>query len=328
MSTEQMLARLRDDKPGGPADRLAALLVDDLLERPLAELLPPAFVARAARELLAAWVDSASAEKALAAELEARLRPAANDKRTLGEALPDEATEVLLALVKRPFTPSREAVAALLEPEPVRKVIRGFLLQVVVDFGQRLRAPVSESRVARGLGGLARFAAGQAKAHSGTLGAIAGAVSDEVEHQVEKRAAEFVDSALSGILARLADDISNPANAKSQAKLRTTLVEGALRLKRADLAREFERSDVGGAARLVRKGLADFVARADAQAELEKAIAEAQRHDAQRTAREVLTEFGLLEKVRALGQEALGLRLAPVFQSPAFAAWLDELTKG
>ena len=327
MSSEQMLARLRDDRPGGPADRLAGLLVDDLLERPISELLPPSFLARAAKELLAAHLASDRAEPAFAAALAAYLRPALADRRTLGEAIAPELTDLLLAMVKRPFTPSREVVAALLEPEPVRKVIRGFVLQVVIDFGQRLRAPVADSRVARGLGGLARFAAGQAKAHSGALGALAGAVSDEVERQVEKRAAEFVDSALSGILARLADDISNPANAKNHASLGTAVVEGALELKLADLARDIERSDLAGGARVVREGLSEFLARDDAQAQLEKAIVAVQRHDAARTLREVLTGFGLLDQAQALGREALGLRLGPVFRSPAFAAWLEELAK-
>ncbi|MHB8879373.1 MAG: hypothetical protein ACYC8T_37235 [Myxococcaceae bacterium] len=327
MSSPHLLSRLQDDSPDGPVDRLAHLLVDEALERPVAELLPPSFLARAARELLSGWLASPKAEPALAAALETYLRPLTSDARRLGELLPEELSETFVAVLSRPFTPNRELVAALLEPEPVRKVIRGFVLQVVTDFGRRLRAPVTESRVARGLGGIARFAAEQAKAHSGAFGAIAGAVSDEVERQVEKRATEFVDSALSGILARLADDFSNPANARSHAALRAAILESALEVRLSELVPEVHRADIPGAARIVREALTAFLARDDAQSLFERAIVEAQRHDGSRPIREVLSELGLLEAAHSLAREALRMRLAPVFRSPAFATWLEELTR-
>ena len=84
------------------------------------------------------------------------------------------------------------------------------------------------------------------KSRSGSLGSLVGAVSDEVERQLEKRATEFVDSALAGVFGQIADAVSDPKRASEAAELRIAFFDGALELTGPQLARELANLDVAG----------------------------------------------------------------------------------
>lgn len=329
MNVPELLTRLQDTTPGAPLDQLAELLVEDALGRPMAELLPPSLTARALKEALEGWLASERAEPALAAALEEARRALEADGRTLTQALPRELVAGLIELVRRPHTPEPAVVRAVLEPAPVRRLLRELMLQVVLDFGRKLRAPVADSRVARGLGGLAKLAAEQAKAKTGALGTLAsdfvGAVSGEVERQLERRANEFVDSALSGLLDRISDALANPTHVGNQATIRVAIVESLLGLELPVLGRQLGRADVPGGAKVARRALSRWLARAESLAALERVVGALQRRSGARPLREVLEEAGLLEPARAFGRELLRARLAPFFRSEAFARWMQAL---
>jgi hypothetical protein len=325
MEPQSLQARLKDTSEGGPLDRLAVLGVEHALEQPLEALLPPAFLARSLVAGLEGWLASESAEQELATAT-ARIRQALlKDPRSLREALPLELTQALTELARRRYSPDRRLVMAVLDRPPVRALVRGLLLNVLMDFSRRLSAPVTENKVARGLGGLVRQAAEQARSSAGAFGSLASAFSEELERQVERRARDFVDSALSGVLQQAADAICDPARAPEQAEMRVALVEGALGVQLAQVGQEMGRMDVPATVAAVRQGLSRWLASGGAAAELERGLVRLLEHDGKRPLREVLAPLGLLAPARELGREVLRARLAPLMASEPFARWLAEL---
>jgi hypothetical protein len=330
MSAQDLLARLQDTSPEGPLDRLAALVVEHELSQPLQTLLPPPLLARALRAALEGWLASDTADRELTSALEHLQRQLTQDPRTLHEALPSELTKGLVELAARRYSPDRALVLAMVDRPPVRALVRGLLLNVLIEFSRKVSAPVTENRLAKGLSGLARLAAEQARS-SGALGGLAsgmaGALSEEIERQVERRAREFTDSALSGIFQQLADALTDPSRASEQAEMRVALVEGMLNVPLKRLGHELSHVDVPGGAAVVRKRLSQWLASKDGTAELEGWLTRMMERDAKRPVREVLGALGLLEAFQSLGRESLRTRLAPVVTSEPFARWLEELMR-
>ncbi|MGZ3458726.1 MAG: hypothetical protein ACXU86_09490 [Archangium sp.] len=327
MTPQDLLARLQDASPEGPLDRLAALVVEHELSQPLETLFPPALVARALKAALEGWLASDTADRELASAIEHLHHQLTQDPRTVREALPPELAKGLSELAARRYSPDRALVLAVVDRPPVRSLARGLLLNVLIEFSRKVSAPVTENRLAKGFSGLARFAAAQAKSSGGALGGIASALSDEIERQVEKRARDFADSALSGLFQQLADALSDPTRASEQAEMRVAILDGVLGLPLARLGRELSRTDVPGGAAVVRKALSQWLGSKDATAELEGWLTRAMQRDGQRPVREVLGALGLLDSFQKLGRESLRGRLAPVVASEPFARWLQELMK-
>jgi hypothetical protein len=325
MTPQDLLARLQDTSPNGPLDRLAALVVEHELSQPLETLLPPALLARALKAALEGWLASETADRELASAIDHLQGRLTQDPRTVREALPPELSKGLAELAARRFSPDRALVLSVLDRPPVRSLARGLLLNLLIDFSRKVSAPVTENRIAKGFSGLAKLAADQARSAGGTLGGIAGALSDEIERQVEKRARDFVDSALSGVFQQLADALTDPSRASEQAEMRVALLDGVLSLPLSRLGRELSRADVPGGAAVVRKGLSQWLASKDTTAELEGWLTRALERDGKRPVREVLGALGLLDAFQTLGRESLRARLSPVVTSEPFARWLEEL---
>jgi hypothetical protein len=319
---------LKDTSPGGALDRLATLVVEHALEQPLEAHLPPASVARSLHTGLEGWLASDSAEHELATAIGRLHQAMAKDPRPLREALPAELVKALTEqAATRRYAPDRELVLSVLDRPPVRALVRGLLLNVLIDFSRKVSAPVTENRVARGLTGLAKLAAQQARSSSGTLGSMASTISDEIERQVERRARDFADSALSGVMQQIADALSQPGGSSEQAELRVALLDGVMGLKVSQLGQELARADVPASAKSMRKALSRWLASKGSQAELEGWLTKALQAEGKRPLREVLGKVGLLEPARTLGKEALRERLAPVVASAPFALWLEELMR-
>jgi hypothetical protein len=325
MNAQDLLARLQDASSDGPLDRLAALVVEHELSQPLETLFPPALLARALRAALEGWLASDTADRELASAIDHLHRQLTQDPRTVREALPPELSKGLSELAARRYSPDRTLVLTVLDHPPVRALVRGLLLNVLIEFSRKVSAPVTENRIAKGFSGLARFAAEQARSSGGALGGIAGALSDEIERQVEKRARDFADSALSGLFQQFADALTDPGRASEQAEMRVAILDGALNLPLAKLGRELSRADVPGGAAVVRKALSQWLASKDATAELEGWLTRVMERDGKRPVREVLGTLGLLDTFQKLGRESLHGRLAPVVASEPFARWLEEL---
>ncbi len=307
----RLLARLRD---GSAATGLVDRWVVDLLARPVADLIPPTQVASLAARLLASAAASDAFSRRVEKQVEEGLASAERDPSRLQESLPPEALRALRELTARPYSPDRTLVLAVLNREPVRRLIRALLVDVLVEFGRKIAAlvsPVTGSRVGRGLGALA------AAVGSG----VVGAVSSELERQVEKRAAEFADLGISRVLQHLADLASDPSLAKDQAEFRSALLEGVLELRRSDLAREARSQDPNAVVRLVGEAVRDHWARPESRASLESGLRRLiPGDDSHRTLGAVLDEIGLRPEVEA----ALREYLLPRARAFDWAGWIED----
>jgi hypothetical protein len=320
MSVRRALERLKDRSDGAAADRLAQLMLEQLFSARVDAVLPPKQVAAWARLALEGWLASPEALATLERHLETTVNAFNTDRRRLRELAPKELRETVLELTQRSYSPDRRVVLTLLDRPPMRELIRALVLDTVTAFGARMAAPAAT--VTKGLGGLARFAADQMKARGGALGGIVGAVSNEVQAQLEKRASEFADAAISGVLAEIADAICDPKRAQEAAQLRVEIVEGALELTLPQLARELINLDVPGGAKVLREGLSQWLASPEGKAKLDDAAAKVQLD---RTVGQLLEGIGQLEAARTIGRELIRSRLGELFDSPAYATWLAEV---
>ena len=304
-------------------DSLAALTLDALLDATLMSLVPEDYAVRALRLGLEGWLASPQAVPALTRIVETTFNELQKKTGKLRDVMPEEVKATVQQLLERPYSPDKRLVLTIIDRPPMRELIRALLLQTVLDFGKKATAPMAG--MAKSLGGLARFAVDTAKSRSGTLGSMVGAVSGEVERQLEKRAVEFVDASLSNVFAELADSISNPSRAHEAAELRVAFFEGVLELALPQLARELMNLDVPGAANVLRDGIDAWLASPDSDATLKNLAAQLTKREGGRTLREVLEQAGQLQTYRTLGKEALAARMKQVVTAPAFAAWLEEL---
>jgi len=326
-----ILERLRATGEDAPLERLAGLAVDRDLDRPLRELVEPALLAATARAALRAWVASDAAEGWILdriGELADYLR---SRRAPLGELVPPSLQAACTELAGRPYSPDREITLFLLDRPPVRELLRHLLLEELLAFGRKLRSPVMENPLARGLGGLGRMASERARA-SGAFAAMAsqmvGAVSDELERQLDRRAGEFADAALSRVLQRLGDLLCDPSRAKEQAELRSALLQGVFELDTRELAREVERSEPRVVSAILRRSLSAWLERDETEGEIAAAIEATIATEADRPLREVLERLGLLDGFVDLARPIAVSRMRGLVETEAFATWLEELTGG
>jgi hypothetical protein len=320
VDAQTLLAKL---KSPGPLEALAALAVDALLASPPRALLTDAEAVAWARRLASGWLEAPGAPAALGRVVEEVANGLRKERRRLQDLAPGELLQAVRAVLERPFSPARATVLALLDREPIRELVRGILLETVLDFGRKASAPVAG--MARGLGALARKAGESVASRSGTLGSLVGAVGSEVERQLEKRAQDFVDASLSQVFGQVADALCAPEQAEQARALRLAALDGVLDLTGAQLSRELINLDVPGAAELLRGSLRRWLASPGADAALLRGARWALGLGGDRPVRARLEELGLLESARALAVEQATARTREVVASPAFEAWLAAL---
>jgi hypothetical protein len=319
-----VLSRLRDSSPDGAADRLAALLVDEALDRPLRDVIDVAHAARAVREVVQALTASDGAAARITRDVERAIADVGADAGPLRARVPPALASGARAFLELPIAPQREAVLRLLDREPVRKLLRAQVIDTLIAFGKKAASPVSDSSLARGLGGLSKLAFGQLSSRPNPLGSIATAVSNEVEKQVERRAADFADTAVSGILEGIATQITDPSRAADQAAVRVALLEGALEITGAELA-ELGRPALGAQIAVARGALAAWASAPTFAADVEAALAKQLAPDMDRTLGELLGDLGLRDVAAAHAREVVRAWVGRVAAAPAFERWLREL---
>jgi hypothetical protein len=320
----EILARLRDPSDEGAAARLAALVVDDVLGTPLAQVVDPAAVVEGLRELLRACTSSDAAASHVVARLEGGRAWLAARDGAVGDLVPAPVRDGLRSFVQLPMPARREAVMRLLDRQGFKQVIRAQLVQTLADFGRRAASPVSDNALARGLGGLGKLG-GQIAGRS-PLGAIASAVSGEVERQVEKRASDFADTAVAGVLAGIAEQASDPARAKQQAALRLELLEGLLALTGADLG-ELAHGSVPAQVATVRQALAAWSASAEFVRDVQAPLAWLVAQEGERPLGALLDDLAVREPVMLHARRVVRAHTAHLVASDAFVVWLGELAK-
>ncbi len=294
-----------------------------MLATPVGTLVPTELVISTTRKALTAWLESESAVKSLNSVVESLANRLQTERRSLKDVIAADVRVALREMTGRPFSPDRKLVLTIIDRGPMRDLVRQLLLDAVLEFGRKASAPVAG--MARGLGSLGKMVGDRVKSRSGSLGTLVGAVSDEVERQLEKRAVEFVDSALAGVFGQIADAVSDPKRAAEAAELRTAFFDGALELTGPQLAREIGNLDVAGGAEIFRAGLKRWLASPSSDAQLKEFVELVLERDGSRPLKDVLSDVGLLEVTRAFATDQLANRIRLIAATPDFSAWLSTL---
>ena len=313
----KLLAPLRTPEAAG---RLVDRWVADLLSRSASELLPPAKVAESVRRFVLAATSSDAFHARVVFGITDELKQSEAEPGTVGDGVPPDLTALARTLTRRPYSPQRAVVLAVLDREPVRKLIRALLVDVLTEFGRRLASlasPLTGSRVGRGLGALGAIA-------GAVGGGVVGAVSGELERQVEKRVADFADLGISRVLQRLADLACDPSLAQDQSELRGALLEGLLEVRVADMARDARKQDPEAIASLVRQALQTYAAQPQLQQDVEAYVTRILSPELAQPLGEVLTKLGLRAEVDAILRETL----LPRATSFDWAGWVESELRG
>ncbi len=321
MNSATLLEKLRTGDPAtGPLATLAALSVDLAFEQPLTAFLPAELLAQTCRRALSSWLTSDGARPVLQHVVETCISALQHERRPLREVVARDVRSALREMAGRPFTADRKLVLTVIDRPATRELVRQILLDAVLEFGRRASAPVAG--MARGLGAIARFAGETVKARSGGLGSLVGAVGDEVERVLEKRAVEFVDTALAGVFGQLADAVADPKRAAESAELREALFDGVMELSGTQLARELINLDVPGGVEVLRGGLTRWLESPSSNDDLDRTTKFLHQLVGSRSVKAVLNDLGVFDVARELAIDQARVRLQHVVASDAFAQWL------
>lgn len=312
-----LLARLRGDPRHLTA--LADLLADEVLAAPARdfvapERLGPAIVA-GLRALAGAPGHAAWIEQRLRAALaRSRPRPAA-----LRARLPEELVPLLRAVVRRPYTPSRVLVRAVVDHEAMRELSRTILHTTLLDFARKVGSILPDTSKIPGAGVTSRLF-GVAK---GVASGVASAVG--LDAQLEERVRSFVDGAVGRVIDMIVERATDPRNAASSAAWRADVLSAVLELPESALHAELIKIDPARAAADLQAGLVALAHWERLPAEVEAALAGAAEALGDATVGELLAGSGLVEAWRELLVAELRHHLGRVAAGERFAAWLAEL---
>ncbi|MCL2013263.1 MAG: hypothetical protein FWG75_10820 [Cystobacterineae bacterium] len=327
LSPAQLTHKLQQSLGGPKAqallENLAKLLTEHAFEARGVELYNMELGVSLVQKTLQAWLCSEAAISKIECWVEEVFNQWNGDARPLEALLSAKLKQGLLALSLRPFSPSPVLLKSLLGTPPVRELIRKALARALGDFARRATAsmaPAPVAQVAQGVGQWAKLAARTALSKAGALGEMVGAMSNEVERQAEKRAAEFVDAALEKTIEDLAQAFSNPSHNSEAVALRHALLETALGWRLPQLAREIANADLPGAARSLQSALSEWVASEEFGAKLLGGIGFLRKEST--SWKGILERHGLLSTWFEAAQQQTLRQLQALVQTPAFGLWL------
>ena len=306
----EVLARLR----GGGSDRFVDLLLDDVLDRPVAEIVDPEWLAR---QLVTA-ARSAAADARVERALHDRLAELRKRVPAGPVSLPQELTDPLRKLLTRPYSPDRELVGRLLDHQAVRDLLRHLFQDLLVAFAKKLRPPIPSTGLSGAFSGKGPLG-GFGKLGGGMLGAM----GEEVERQIEHKAREFMDHAVDRLVGKMADQLCSPDRNADYGAFRTHVVDVLGKTDARVLAGEVEKLDpdalVGTAAAVLRA----YVGRDATEGEVAAIVRAAVTEAGARTPRELLG--GTEEHALGMVRDLLRQRAHAVVATSAFADWWDEM---
>ena len=241
---QRALKKLRRKGRGSASGKLAQLVVDDLLARPMEELAPPEDVARRSIEVLRGLAECGQLETLVAERVDAWHARLAGDRGRLLDWLTDDARARLEEVLAAPYAPDPEQTLRAMDQEAMRNLVRRVLRETLTSFARRMRPSVPESRVLKGIGRRARKLAQKPRERLSGLGdGVVGMVGGEVERQMERRVGEFVDGAVGGVLRRIAEYVGEPANLEQFGQMRVAVSRIVLDTHMSQLAGGLDKLD-------------------------------------------------------------------------------------
>lgn len=301
------LKRLRE----GGAVRLSDLLLDDLLSRPLSELVDAPWLA----ERLVDAGKAAARDPRSAQRLRDGLARVRKEVRPGPLPLPTALTQPVTDLLSRPYIPDRVLTGKILDHDTVRMLLRTLFSDLLVAFGRKLKTPSA-------------FAGRTAPAGLLKLGRLGGevlnAVGEGFEKHVEERAREFVDAGIGRLVGVMADHVSDPQYATAWSAYRVYAFEVIRKTEQKTLWAEVEKLNPDA---LVDTGIAVMKAWFDlpeAASEIEEVLRFALQEADGKNLRTLLGEdVAGLDAVRDLMRQ----RALAVVETEGFRAWWEEVVE-
>ena len=319
----ELLERLLDPADGAPTQRLARLVLNDLLGRRFCDLVAPAHVAEIGIEVAAEWLRSDKAEARLLQAWQDAAHRVGEEDRTAADLAPEELRAGLEALVSQHYSIDRELMLMLIDRPPVRELFRDLLTETLTSFGRKLTEGGGGA-----LGALGKLGGGLGRPKGGLLGRVgdvASAVGGEMERQLERRIPEFVDSGLSQIIVRFVDLVSDPSRAQEQAEIRLAILEGLWGFSGADLASEMRKLDAPATAKVIRGALSAWVSRDGAAEQVGNWIEGLLSEFGGLSLGEVLTDLDLIDSFNEHGLALAHSAALRLFATEDFAQWIADL---
>lgn len=305
-----VLARLE----AGGSDRFVDLLLNDVLDRPVSEVVDPAWFSR---QLVAAG-RSAAADPRTERALRERLADVRKRVPSGPIVLPAEVRDPLRRVLTKPYVPNRELLGKLLDHVAVRELLRHLFQDLLVAFAKKLRPPIPPTGLSGAFAGKSPFGA------LGKLGGgVLGAMGEEFERQVEQKAREFMDHAVHRLVEKMADQLANPERGAEYGAFRTHVVDVLGATDAKVLAGELEKLDPDSLVSTAVAVARSYLERDETEGEVEKLVRAAVDEAGSRTARELLG--GSEEHALGFLRELLKQRARAVVATPAFAEWWGEM---
>lgn len=311
-----LLARLREN-PRHVAG-LADLLADEVLAAPARLFVDPVRLAPAVVAGLRSLADAPGHPAWLEQRLRDGLARLAPRPSRLAARLPGELVPLLRAIVRRPLTPSRALVRAVIDHEAMRDLSRTILHTTLLDFARKVGSILPDASRIPGAGVTSKLF-GVARGMASVVG---------LDAQLEDRVRNFVDGAVGRVIDMIVERATDPRFAGQSAAWRSDVLAAVLDLPESVLHAELVKLDPARAAADVHAALG-VIARWDRlPAEVEAALVGATAALGDATVADLLQGSGHVEAWRTSLQSELELHLGRVVAGDRFAAWLTDLVDG
>ena len=320
--SDVLLARLRGEPEH--LQKLVTLVVDDLLDRPVEDLVDPAWLSERLVEGFRASVDDDRTKGWIRSRVQEARARLGEESGPLIYRVDRSLVDPVKDLLRRPYEPNEQVIRALLDHRATRAMIREVLTDTLTEYAKSIKVPDQASRVIKSTGiGRTRLAqwAGAAKAAAEIVGS-------EVEKRMDDRVQTYVDGAISRSIEIAVTNACDPSNAQAWADMRADSVDIVLGFPVETWAGEIDKLDLDQLIDDLAATLQAF-ARSEAFPDQVRRMLELTVQEGEGlTAREFLDGSGLEDTWRMSLEELLLERVQAFVQTEAFEAWLEELTVG
>lgn len=306
-----LLTRLRGE-PQHMQD-LVNLVLEDLLERPLAELIDPQMMGDAVLTGLRSSLKNPGTKAWISTRLQSAVTQLKGDRQSLLRRVPRDAVEPVQDLLRRPYSPDAPMLRAMVDHSAMRNLMREVLTHSLTDFASLIKPPTK----ALGSGRLAQWA--------GAATVAAKMVGSEVERQLEGRIKVYVDGAISHAIGIAVDHVCDPKNAAEYGKMRSDMVDVALAMPVSTWGEELAKLEPSALVDDVHQILSAAAASEELEKELRGMVEQMVQEQGHLSARAFLEGSGLEESWRPPLETLMLSHTRHVVESDAFADWLHKV---